>query len=136
MNLPLLTPAWLRSDVIERARPVVDTDPKLAFMLAEQSVTRWRHDADRLAETLDMGISTEALEAEAVGTRPQIATLRERIEPFCNYIDIAVRFEAQELLAAIDVLDGRFERLIRRALPNAPWRDPAEVAKDLQARRA
>jgi hypothetical protein len=134
MNLVYQTPAWLKSNAIPRAVPVGDPEPRLAFMFAQQSITRWRQQADRLGDLVDMGAEGAELGEEAVVGRQQVGVWRERIAPFANYIDIAVRFEAQEVLAAIEDVDRAFARILRRAQP-APWRDPNRLAAELRARR-
>jgi hypothetical protein len=128
------TPAWLKSNAIPRAVPVPDTDPKLAFMLAQQSISLWRLDAERLGDAVDMGSEDPAITMEATAALQRVGALRDRIGPFANYIDIAIRFEAQEVLAALEQLGSAFERVVRRMQP-APWRDPVKLAAELQARR-
>ena len=94
MSLVLQTPSWLRSNAIERAVPVPDTDPRLAFMFAQQSITTWRLEAERLGDLVDAGVEGEEISAPARLLRQQIGTWRGRIAPFANYIDIATRYDA------------------------------------------
>jgi hypothetical protein len=103
-------------------------------MFAQQSITDWRRQANRLGDLVDLGAET-AETGEAAGLcQQQVSAWRERIAPYANYLDIAVRFEAQEVLAALDDLDRAFARVVRRTRP-APWRDPNRLAAELQARR-
>lgn len=135
MSLVVQTPAWLKSNAIARAIPVADDpDPKLAFMLAQQSITRWRLDADRLGDAVDMGSDEDTIATEAETAANAMAALKARIEPFTCFVDLATRFEAQEILAALDDLASAFARILRRTQP-APWRDPERLAAELQARR-
>lgn len=111
-----------------------DADPGLAFMLAQQRTTQLQFDADRLDATADAGLDTRPLVAEAELSIQQIGTLRERIAPFANYVDMAIRFEAQEVLVALDAVHERMERVVRRLHPDLPWRDPAELVEQMRAR--
>ena len=110
-----------------------DADPGLAFMLAQQKTTQLQLDADRLDATADAGLEIEPIIAEAELSMQQIGALKERIAPLANYVDIAIRFEAQEILAALDVVDKRMERIVRRLTPDLPWRDPVQVVEKLLA---
>jgi hypothetical protein len=134
MNLVFQTPAWLTSNAIPRAVPIGGPEPRLAFMFAQQSITLLRKDADRLGELVDAGVEGAELGDDALAGRQRVGVWRERVGPFANYIDIAVRFEAQEVLAALDEIDRVFARVLRRTQP-APWRDPNRLAAELQARR-
>jgi hypothetical protein len=134
MSLVLQTPTWLKSNAIRRAIPVLDTDPRLAFMFAQQSITSWRLEAEQLGDLVDVGVEGEEICAPARLLRQQIGTWRERIAPFANFIDIATRYEAQEVLAALDDVDRDFARILRRMQP-APWRDPKRLAAELGARK-
>jgi hypothetical protein len=111
-----------------------DADPSLAFMLAQQKTTQLQIDADRMETTAEAGLDTGPIVSEAELSLQQIGALRDRIEPFANYVDMAIRFEAQEVLAALDRIDIRMERLVWRLKPNLPWRDPAQLVVDLLAR--
>jgi hypothetical protein len=134
MSRVLQTPAWLKSNAIARAIPVTQEDPRLVFMFAQQSVTGWRRDAVRLGEAADSGAEAEPVLSEATALLQRIGAQRDRIAPFANYINIAVRFEAQEILAALAQLTLEFERVVRRMRP-APWRDPEKLVRSLQARQ-
>ncbi len=134
MSLVLQTPAWLKSNAIARAIPVTQEDPRLVFMFAQQSVTVWRRDAVRLGEAVDSGMEAGPVLTEAAAALQQVGALRHRIAPFANFINIAVRFEAQEILVALAQLTLEFERIVRRMRP-APWRDPAKLARSLHARQ-
>ena len=65
MSLVFQTPTWLRSNAIRRAVPVLDTDPRLAFMFAQQAITRWRLDTERLGDLVDIGAEGEEIRQEA-----------------------------------------------------------------------
>jgi hypothetical protein len=111
-----------------------DADPGLAFMLAQQKTTQLQFDADRLDATAEAGLETDPVVAEAELCVRQIGALQERIAPLANYVDIAVRFEAQEILAALEAVNTRMERLIRRLQPELPWRDPRLLLEELRSR--
>jgi hypothetical protein len=134
MSLVLQTPAWLKSNAIARAIPVSNEDPTLIFLFAQQSVTRWRRDAERLGEAVDNGAPASPVLSETATLLQQLFAIRDRVSPFANYIDTAVRFEAQEILVALAQLRLEFERIVRRVSP-APWRDPAKLVQSLQARQ-
>lgn len=112
-----------------------EADPGLAFMLAQQAATQWQLDAERLEEAADRTADTAATITEADALVPQIAALEERIRPFANYLDLAIRFEAQEILAALEAVRTRLGRLSRRLQPPTPWRDPAQLVAELLERR-
>jgi hypothetical protein len=115
--------------------PAADGDPTLAFMLAQQAVTRWHFELERLSKALEEGGAGDAVATEAQVAIQQIAALSERIHPFSADLDTAVRFEAQEVLAALDALRRDFTRILRLLEPEPPFRDAAQLAASLQARR-
>ncbi len=115
--------------------PNSDDDPGLAFMLAQQAISRWQLDVERLGEAADAGEDTEAIVTEAAGAIQQIVALADRVTPFANFIDIAVRFEAQEILAGLESLRMHFDRVARLARPNMPWMDASQVVEQLHAKR-
>jgi hypothetical protein len=104
-------------------------------MLAQQAMTRWQQDVERLGDAADAGEDTDAIVTEAEGAIQQIAALSERVEPFANYVDIAIRFEAQEILAALEALRTHFSRVARMARRDIPWIDATQVAEALHAKR-
>jgi hypothetical protein len=112
-----------------------NTEPSLAFMLAHQAIMRWRFDLERFTNSADLGIDREATAQEAEAAMQQIIALTERVEPFLLFVDMAVRFEAQENLASLAALRAEMGRIVRQLSPEAPWRDPAQVAEAMHARR-
>jgi hypothetical protein len=108
-------------------------DTSLVFMLAQQAMTRWQFETALLENALPQEAAATAEAAEA--TAAQIAALAERVEPYVDFVDMAVRFEAQEILAAIVALQERLSRIVRIAKPDVPFRDAAELVDALLARR-
>jgi hypothetical protein len=104
-------------------------------MLAQQAMTRWQQDVERLGEAADAGEDTDAIVTEAEGAIQQIVALTERVTPFANYIDLATRFEAQEVLAALEALRIHFGRVARLARRDIPWIDATQVVEALHAKR-
>jgi hypothetical protein len=49
---------------------------------------------------------------------------------------MAIRFEAQELLAALAELRARMSRFVSRPRSDAPWRDATQLVESLKANRA
>lgn len=111
-----------------------DADPALAFMLAHQAMTRWQYDVGRLAGLADTGVSTDEIVTAAEAAQQQILALQERIRPFANYVEMAVRFEAQEVVAGLDRLHAEMDGVIRLVRPQAPWRDAAKIVEALTSR--
>jgi hypothetical protein len=111
-----------------------EADPALAFMLAQQKTTQLQLDAHRLDLTAEAGLDPAPIISEAELSLQQIAALKERIAPFGHYVDMAIRFEAQEVTAALGAVETRLTRLLQRLKPDLPWRDPAQLAETLRAR--
>jgi hypothetical protein len=110
-----------------------ETEPTLALMLAQQAVTRWQFDLERFAEASDADNDLVVRDSEL--SIQQIRALRERITPFRNYVEMAVRFEAEEVLVTLEGLEKSFARIVHRRQPDAPWRDATEVVQGLSSRR-
>lgn len=108
-------------------------DANLTLMLAQQAIARWQFDLERFGEAAasdnDLVVSESDLSIQ------QIRALRDRIAPFRHYVDMALRFEAEEVLVALTGLEASFARVVHRRQPNPPWRNAAEVAEDLNNRR-
>jgi len=108
-------------------------DANLTLMLAQQATTRWQFDLERFGEAAasdnDLVLSESDLSIQ------QIRALRDRIAPLRHYVDMALRFEAEEVLLALEGLEASFARVVHRRQPNPPWRNAAEVAQGLSNRR-
>ena len=111
-----------------------DVDPGLAFMLAQQRTTQLQLDVHRLDLTAKAALDPGPVVAESELSLHQITALKQRISPFANYVDMAIRFEAQEVTAALDAVQTRLERIVQRLKPDLPWRDPVQLAETLRAR--
>jgi hypothetical protein len=99
-------------------------------------LTRWQFECEQLNAAAELAGELENSLTEAELTIQQIAALTDRIVPFTNFIDVAVRFEAQELLAAFEALAERFELLLQKGAPEIRWRNATQIAEHLTARRA
>ncbi|HQZ13478.1 MAG TPA: hypothetical protein PK286_11405 [Devosia sp.] len=119
---------------IRRADDSADADPGLAFMLAQQMTTQLQEDAQRLHLTAEAGLDPEPIISESELSLHQISGLKERIAPFGNYVDLAIRFEAEEVIAALDAVELRLERLLQRLKPDLPWRDPSQIVETMRTR--
>jgi hypothetical protein len=110
-------------------------DVGLAFMLARQGMTRLRFDADRLQQfsrgKLPHDPAMILMEAELGQHRTRALT--ERLRPFTRSRDLSVRFEAQELLVALDRVNEVMDKTVRLLRPT-PRRHPAQVEADLRAK--
>jgi hypothetical protein len=100
-----------------------EAEPRMALMLAQQAVTRWQFE-------LQQPEPIPAAERELALQR--IAALRERVLPFRHFVDMAIRFEAEEILVALADLDAAYVRLVRH---DAPWRKASVVLAELSAAR-
>ena len=115
-----------------------EVDPQLAFMLARHGMTRWQFDAERFIAVAEGRTGSHRdrmlvlLEAE-LGMQ-QIKALESRIESFVKAKDLAVRFEAQEVMAALETVHNRMVRAVQRLQPNAHRRDASQIFASLQAR--
>lgn len=110
-------------------------DPALAFMLAQQAMNRWQVEADRFAAAADSARDKEDVAHEVQLAMQQIRALAERIEPFVSHREMAVKFEAEEVLVALDVLQARMARVLHSLNFAVPWRNAAQLADALRTRR-
>ena len=111
-----------------------DNDPELAFMLAQQAASRLQSEARRLEALAANARDRDLARTEAQIAIGQIAALKSRIAPFQHGTREDVKFEAQEILASLDVTCEHFER-IAHASGVPPARNAAEVAARLLGRR-
>lgn len=103
-------------------------------MLARQGTTRLNADAARLHQHARLsGGDPELLLLEARLGQQQTRALAERLRPLTRSRDMAVRFEAQELLVALERVAETIEATINRLVPPAP-RTPSQIAAALGAR--
>lgn len=111
-----------------------ETGPDLAFMLARQATNRMRLDLRRLADAPTTSRDPGFAQYEAEIAIGQIDALAERIRPFAAFSDQAIRFEAQEILAALDSI--RHDMIaIADQLEPARGKTASEVAARLMSRR-
>ena len=115
-------------------RPHSDNDPKLAFMLAQHATARLQFDVQTLEASAANARDPEFARSEAQIAMDQIAALKARIAPFQHGTADEVRFQAQEILAALDGVNEQFEGLVRSA--GAPVsRNAFDIAARLMGRR-
>lgn len=121
-----------RSDV---RRPVTETGPELTFMLAHQATNRLRLELSRLEDAAGTSRDPGFAHYEASIAIDQVEALADRLRPFTAFIDQAIRFEAQEILAALDSIRHRLGSVCDRLEPNR-GRAASDVAARLMRRRA
>ena len=116
---------------------VVDSGDRsrLAFMLARQAMTRWRCDIERLGTELERRRPSESATHDLELAVRQVASLTDHMRPFAQATEDAVRFEAQEVLVALETLEKRIWRLRGRLDPTARRRTPMEVLANLTSAR-
>lgn len=115
-------------------RAASDTDPHLAFMLAHQATNHLRLEMRSLAESVAKAKDPAFARYETDIAISQCEALKERIRPFATFIDQAIRFEAQEILAALDSIRQDLAAIDARAEP-PPQKGAAEIAARLMGRR-
>jgi hypothetical protein len=113
----------------------IENDPDLAFMLARQATNRLQLDLGMLKDARADGKDGRFVRAEAGIAIGQIDMLKQRIKPFTDFIDQAVRFEAQEMLVVLEGIRDAFESLVEVVEPARP-QGAREIAARLLARRA
>lgn len=109
-----------------------DNDPGLAFMLARQATNRLQFDAHALGAASPR--HAELAQSEAQIAIDQIAALRARIAPFQHGTSDAIRFEAQEILAALDGIHEIFAR-VAEPTDRPSTRTAVDIAAHLLKRR-
>ena len=121
-----------RAREVDRLR--TKPEPVLAMLLAQQAIARWRFDLERYenASTAERELVVQEAEA-SIG---QMRALGDRLAPYRNYVDMAVRFEAEELSVALAALREAFARVVARLAEDIPWREAETVAEELVGRRA
>lgn len=112
------------------------SDPKLALLLARQTIARWQFAAPQLRARAVSAASEESNLIEINLGLAQLQAMADRLRPLLKSRDMARRFESEELLVQLDALST--ELLARRALqPNPlgapPPRSAAEVEERLRA---
>lgn len=117
-------------------RPVAsESDPDLALMLAQQAINRLQFELRSLSDPGTANRDPEFARYEASIAIGAVEALANRMRPFASFIDRATRFEAQEILAALDGIRTELERIVQpREREKAD--DAADVAARLLARRA
>jgi hypothetical protein len=121
-----------------RRKPPASARPetKLTFILARNAVAQWRFDSERLRRLArarsprDRGM---ALMESELGLS-QIRSLASRIQRFARSRDMAVRFEAQEMLVALDAVEHRIDRIWDQLRTERPRRSADEIRAALLAR--
>ena len=109
--------------------------PRLAFMLARQAMTRWRCDLERLGTELERRRPPESATHDLELAVRQVASLTGHMRPLAQATEDAVRFEAQEVLVALAALERHIWRLRGRLDPTARRRTPREVLANLTRAR-
>lgn len=111
------------------------SEAELALMLARQTIARWRFDTRRLEQhfagnPLPKDRALILMEAELGLT--QVRTLVDRVQLFVRSRDLAIRFEAQEMLVTLGGLETRLADIQRCSQPHR--RFPAAIKAALLAR--
>jgi hypothetical protein len=104
-------------------------------MLAQQATNRLRFELQSLEDKLATVRDPELSRYEAEMAMGQTEALQERIRPFTSYIDQATRFEAQEIVAALEVIRRELGTILDKMVPSRP-NEAADVAARLMTRRA
>lgn len=112
------------------------SEAKLSFMLGGQALARWSF---RLAELQRLAgdPTAEAREHLLMETRlglQQMAALADRMQTFSRSRILPVRFEAQEMLAAVAGIEERLAEVQRQLDGQPPVRPAEEVAAALLGR--
>ncbi len=115
------------------AKRTSPADVGLAFMLARQGMTRLRFNADRLHLDSRGARDSALLLMEAQLGLQQTRALTERLQPFTRSRDLAVRFEAQELLVALERVNETIGRTVSHLRP-PQRRHASEIDAALRAR--
>ncbi len=97
-------------------------EAELTFMLARPALTRWQFETERLRQLANNWSAAKrrlALLESELGLA-QVKALSDRIEPLTKSQDIAVRFEAQETLVALDSVGGQLGSIRERVRESGP----------------
>lgn len=107
---------------------VVGNEADLTFMLARPALTRWQFETERLRQLAGNRSAAKrrlALLESELGLA-QVKALAGRIEPLTQSGDLAVRFEAQETLVALDSVGDQLGSIRERVRENG---DPAAAGQ-------
>lgn len=111
-------------------------DPRLTFILAHQTILRWQLAAQRLQRPVRIPSEGTALRIEAELGLGQLQAVSERVRPLTRLRDLAVRFEAEELMVRLGELEAQLLRSQQTLAihSSAPRRTARELAETLMAK--
>lgn len=112
-----------------KERAPLRTEAELTFMLARPALTRWQFETERLRQLAGNRSPAKrglALMESELGLA-QIKALADRIQPLTNSQNMAVRFEAQETLVALDTVGDRLGSILDQARVDLPRREVDEI---------
>lgn len=112
-----------------KERAPLRTEAELTFMLARPALTRWQFETERLRQLARNRSPAKrglALMESELGLA-QIKALADRIQPLTNSQNMAVRFEAQETLVALDTVGDRLGSILDEARADLPRREVDEI---------
>ncbi len=122
----------------KQQRAPVGKEAELTFMLARPALTRWQFETERLRQLASNWSAAKrrlALLESELGLA-QVKALSDRIEPLTKSHDLAVRFEAQETLVALDSVGGQLGSIRERVREGKPPLAAAEPATEVQVAAA
>ena len=127
--------AWSPGSEAQPRPAASESDPDLALMLAQQAINRLQFELRSLSDPAPSTKDREFMRYEATIAIGAVEALANRMRPFASFIDQATRFEAQEILAALDGIRTELERIVE---PHEEEKagDAVDVAARLLARRA
>ena len=104
------------------ARPAAKTfkDPQLVFILARQSVLRGQFAARCLQSTIGRPADRAALRMEIELGLMQLQSVSARLQPLSRSRTLAVRFEAEEVLARLATIRDEMEEAQLELMADAP----------------
>ena len=95
-------------------------DPQLVFILARQSLLRWEFAAATMAPHPDRATTEEAkLLTEIELGLEQLRSVHRQILPLARSHALAIRFEAEEVMARVEALAEKMERQQRQCVDAA-----------------
>lgn len=111
-------------------------DPKLMFILAGQSILRWQIAAERLQLPARNPTEYASMRIEIELGLAQLVSVADRVRPLAKSRNMAVRFEAEEVMARLDALTARMQDALDAAAPEvpAPVRTALEIRDMLMAK--
>jgi hypothetical protein len=112
------------------------SEARLSFMLGRQALACWNFRLARLQQLAGVASpdERELLVIEARLGMQQMASLAERMQTFSRSTIVSVRFEAQEMLAAVARIEAQLSQVQRQLTRQAPVRPAGEIAATLLGR--